>query len=170
MLVRSRSHARGDSADAGATLVEVMVVVGMIGTLTAIATWGIRGWGTSSAFKGASQQVQAVLRSTQQRAITEGTSYCVQFGTATDSYEVYRYACTDPTLPKVKTAGPFNTGSGSVHLSGPMFTDATGVARTGVTFLPRGSAWPGQVTVVRSGSSLSYVVHVEGMTGRVSAS
>ena len=63
---------------------EVMVVVALVGVLSAMAVWGIRGWATASAFKGASQQVQSVLRTTQQRAITEGTSFCVQFDVATD--------------------------------------------------------------------------------------
>ena len=166
MLARLCSRARGVSVDAGATLVEVMVVVAMIGSLTAMVVWGIQGWATSSAFKGASQQVQSVLRTTQQRAITEGTSFCVEFDTATDQYAVFRLACTNSA--KVKTAGPFGTGSDKVHLSGPLFCDADNKPRTGVTFTPRGSAWPGQVVVTREGSSLSSVVRVEGMTGRVS--
>lgn len=162
-----RSRVRRGLGDGGATLVEVMVVVGMIGALTAMAVWGIRGWATANAFKGAGQQVQSVMRTTQQQAITEGTSFCVMFDTAADTYAVYRLSCTDPG--RVKTAGPYTTGSKSVHLFGPVFRDAGDVARTGVTFLPRGSAWPGQVSVVREGSSLSTVVRVEGMTGRVSA-
>jgi len=120
MLARLCSRARCVSVDAGATLVEVMVVVAMIGTLTAMAVWGIRGWATSSAFKGTSQQVQSVLRTTQQRAITEGTSFCVEFNTETDQYAVFRFACTDSR--RVKTAGWFGTGSHEVQLSGPLFT------------------------------------------------
>ena len=166
MLARLCSRARGVSADAGATLVEVMVVVAMVGSLTAMTVWGIRGWATSSAFKGASQQVQSVLRTTQQQAITEGTSYCVEFDTATDQYAVFRLACTNPA--KVKTSGPFGTGSGEVHLSEPAFLDGV-TEHPGVTFSSRGSAWPGQVAVVRDGSYVPRVVRVEGMTGRVSA-
>ncbi|MGV8847748.1 pilus assembly FimT family protein [Tessaracoccus sp.] len=163
--LRSRAWARGGLVDAGATLAEVMVVVALIGGLSAMVVWGVRGWMTASAFKGASQQVESVLRSTQQQAITEGKSFCVDFDVAGGTYGVYRFACTDPGRVKVK--GPFGTGSGAVHLSGPLFRDAGDVGRTGVTFLPRGSAWPGQVSVVRDGSSLVAVVRVEGMTGRV---
>jgi len=166
MLFRTSSRARGASGDSGATLVEVMVVVALVGVLSAMAVWGIRGWATASAFKGASQQVQSVLRTTQQRAITEGTSFCVQFDVATDQYTVFRSACTD--TDKVKTAGPFGTCSNKVKLEAPAFVDALNTERSGVTFSPRGSAWPGHVAIVRG--SKSHVVHVEGMTGRVSAS
>jgi type II secretory pathway pseudopilin PulG len=155
---------RGASNDAGTTMLEVMVVVAMVGVLTAIAVWRIQEWATASAFKGAPQQVQSVLRTTQQRAITEGVSFCVEFDTTTDEYAVFRFACTD--TGRVKTAGPFGTGSDEVHLSEPEFMDASGVTH-GVTFSPRGSASPGQVAVVRNG--VSRMVHVEGMTGRVSA-
>jgi len=129
MLARLCSRSRCVSVDAGATLVEVMMVVAMIGTLTAMAVWGIRGWATSSAFKGASQQIQSLLRTTQQRAITEGTSFCVEFNTATNQYAVFRLACTDPD--RVKTAGWFGTGSDKVRLSGPMFRDSLDAPRTG---------------------------------------
>ena len=166
MSARWCSRMRGVSVDAGTTLVEVMVVMALVGALMAMAVWGIRGWAISAAHKGTAQQVQTVLRTTQQRAITEGTSFCVEFDTATDRYAVFRFACGDSA--RVKTAGWFATGSGEVQLSGPAFLDASGTAQTGVTFTPRGSAWPGQVAVVRNGSSVSYEVEVEGMTGRVS--
>lgn len=145
-------------------MVEIMVVISIAGTLMAMSVWGIRGWAQSSAFKGAPQQIQAVLRATQQQAITEGTPYCVTFDTVADQYSVYRHECTDPT--KVKTKGPFGTGSSQVKLFEPVFTDASGAPHTGVTFLPRGSAWAGQVVLTR-GSSMTHEVHVEGMTGRV---
>ena len=167
MFARLCSRVRGVSVDAGATLVEVMVVVAMVGSLTAMAVWGVRGWAASSAHKGAAQQVQSVLRTTQQRAITEGTSYCVEFNTATDQYAVFRFGCgTDPA--KVKTAGWYGTGSARVHLSAPAFRDASLTPRTWVTFTPRGSAWPGEVVLTRDDSSKKYPVLVEGMTGRVS--
>ena len=145
---------------------EVIVVIGMVGALMGMTVWGIRGWSTAKAHKGAGQQVQAVMRTTHQRAITEGKSFCVEFDTATDKFAVFRYACTDPA--RVKTSGWFGTGSHLLHLTGPAFVDASDTPRTGVTFSPRGSAWPGQVAVVRDGSSVSYTVRVEGMTGRVS--
>jgi Tfp pilus assembly protein FimT len=168
MFARLCSRTRGVSADAGATLVEAMVVVAMIGTLTAMAVWGIRGWATANAFKGASQQIQSVMRSAQQRAITEGTSFCVWFDTGSDTYATYRSVCNGQPAAALKTAGPWGLGSSAVHLSGPAFVDPLSATQHGVTFLPRGSAWPGQVSVVRDGS-LTKVVHVEGMTGRVSA-
>ena len=168
MLARLCSRARGASLDAGATLVEVMVVVAMIGTLTAFTVWGIRGWATSSAHKGTAQQVQSVLRTTQQRAITEGMSFCVAFDT--DKYAVFRSECTEPMNQTRKVSGWFGSGSSDVTLAWTPTVATSNTARNrGVTFSPRGSAWPGKVSVVRAGSSpKSYVVQVEGMTGHVS--
>lgn len=168
MNARLRSRARSARGDAGTTMVEVMIVAGMIGVLASMAVWGIRGWAAANAFKGASQQIQSVMRSAQQRAITEGTSFCVWFDTGSDTYATYRSVCNGQPAAALKTAGPWGLGSGEVHLSGPTFADAASTTQTGVTFLPRGSAWPGQVSVIRDGSSLTYVVRVEGMTGRVS--
>ena len=149
-------------------LVEVMVVVALVGVLTAMAVWDIRGWATSSAHKGAAHQIQSVMRTTQQRAITEGKPYCVLFLPA-DRYEVYQGACT---ALGPKRSGPFGTGSAHVHLKRPAFAfmDSLGTPQkgAGVTFTPRGSAWPGDVSVERDNSKVSYVVLVEGMTGRVS--
>lgn len=158
-------YMRQQRDDAGVTLAELLVVIAILGILLAFTAWGVNAWATASAFKGAPSAIQSVLRSTQERAITEGKSFCVQFDTAADTYTVYRYACTDPD--RVKVSGPFGTGSGWVHLSGPVFRDSADVAQTGVTFTAHGSAWPGQVSVVRDGTVTPYTVHVDSLTGRV---
>ena len=66
---------------------------------------------------------------------------------------------------KVKVQGPLPTNGELVRIQSPTFTGTT--ATTGVTFFARGTATPGSVRVVRSGSSKVYTVSVEGLTGRV---
>jgi hypothetical protein len=61
--------------------------------------------------------------------------------------------------------GPDEPDSAAVHVTEPLFNSGHGV-----TFYARGTATPGQVKVTRDDSTKTYVLHVEGLTGRVSLS
>ncbi|HYU85911.1 MAG TPA: GspH/FimT family pseudopilin [Kribbellaceae bacterium] len=154
--------------DAGFTLAEVMVTIMLIGIMMAIAVAGSRSWSLASEQSGTARTLQSVLRQAQQRAVTEGVASCVTFDVAADTYTTYRGACDDPAKTKVK--GPEPTSSAKVHLSAPSFKGPSGTPGSGVTFTARGTAWPGKVTVTRSGSAKTYLLTVEGLTGRVSLS
>jgi type II secretion system protein H len=151
--------------DGGFTLVELLVVMALLGLMMAIAVSGWSSWVEASAHKGTAREMQTVMRQTQQRAVTEGRAMCVWFDTAANSYTVYRGACDDPA--KQKVVGPHETNSRGVRISGPAFTSPGGTS-AGVTYYARGTAWPGEVSVVRDGSSKVYLLTVEGLTGRVS--
>ncbi|MDX6239962.1 MAG: hypothetical protein QOG10_4777, partial [Kribbellaceae bacterium] len=75
-------------------------------------------------------------------------------------------ACDDPA--RVNVRGPVATAGKSVHLGPAAFSSPAGTTVPRVSFTPHGSAWPGQVTVTRNGSSKKYVLTVEGLTGRAS--
>ncbi len=156
------------SRDRGFTLVEAMVTVVLLGAVMAIAVGGYRSWAFAHEQSGAARTLQSALRQAQQRAVTEGTSACVTFDVATDTFTVYRGACDNAAKSKVD--GPVRTGSNRVHLEAPAFTTPSGTPTAGVTFTARGTAWPGQVRVTRDRSTKSYVLSVEGLTGRVSLS
>lgn len=152
--------------DSGYTLVEVMVTIALMGVLMAITVGGWSAWARASEQSGTARELQTRLRAIHQRAITEGTAMCVLFAADGSHYTVYRGACADSG--RVEVEGPVGTNGDAVRLGSPSFTGTT--ATTGVTFFARGTATPGSVRVTRSGSSKTYTVAVEGLTGRVSLS
>jgi hypothetical protein len=105
------------------------------------------------------------MRQAQVRAVTEGRAICVSFRVPQNDYTVYRGACDDAA--KVRIRGSVVSRSAGVRLAAPSFTGPSG-ASEGVTFNARGTAWPGSVQLTRAGSSKTYTLTVEGLTGRVS--
>ncbi len=152
------------TTDDGFTLVEAMWSIAIFGVLAAISVGGLHGWTQAREHSGTASAVQSLLREAQQRAVTEGRATCVRFDVAAQSFAMYRGACDDPTRVLLQTRHP---DAGRVHLAAPAFLGPLG-STPGVTFKPRGTAWPGSVQVTRTGSGKVYTVSVEGLTGRVS--
>lgn len=153
--------------DGGFTLVEVLVVISLLGVMMAIAVSGFSSWAKASAHSGTAREMQTIMRQAHQRAITEGRAMCVWFDTTANTYTLYRGTCDDAARTKI--AGPYETGAAEVKVSAPAFTAPSGTS-AGVTFYARGTGWPGEVRVTRTGSSTVYTLRVEGLTGRVSLS
>lgn len=151
--------------DSGFTLVEVMVTLALLGLMSAIAIGGWRSWAVASEHAGTAREIQSLLRRAQQRAVTEGRATCVQFDATASSWTLYRGACDDPA--RLRLEGPVSSDSREVEVTSPAFTGPGGMS-PGVTFYARGTAWPGEVRVTRTGSAKTYVLKVEGLTGRVS--
>lgn len=148
--------------DSGFTLLEVMVTIALMSILLGLSVGGWSKWARAREQSGTAQELRSVLRTVQQRAVTEGTSMCVSF-TATD-YTVYRATCGTGAV----VAGPMKT-NGQARLSGAAFTQLTPAQNTAtLVFTPRGTASGGLVHVTRPGSSQDYSVKVDGFTGRVS--
>ena len=154
--------------DSGFTLIEMMVVVGLVSLLAALGVGAWKQWTVAHAQVGAVTDLQTILRQTQVRAVTEGYAFCVKFDTTTQTYTVYRYACA-PT-GNVKVSGPFNLGDSRVRLTAVNFTAVAPATSSEVTFRASGSASPGGLNVTRIGSTKTYSIAVEGLTGRVSLS
>lgn len=152
--------------DNGFTMIELLVTISLLGIMMAIAVGGYSSWTKASGQTGQARELQSVMRQAQQRAITEGRAICLQFN-GSQSYTVYRGACDSPT--RVQVMGPVAAETPGVHFTTPSFTGTSG-ASSGVTFNARGTAWPGSVKVTRTGSSKTYTLSVEGLTGRVSLS
>ena len=127
--------------DGGFTMLEIIVTIGVAGILMAVAVSGWQGW-----------------------AVTEGSSTCVLFDAADDSWEVFRGRCDSST--KLRIEGPVRADD-SLDLASPSFIVTTESTSTGVTFSPRGTATPGSVTLRRDGSDTVVTIRVEGLTGRV---
>ncbi|PVG81541.1 type II secretion system protein GspH [Nocardioides gansuensis] len=153
--------------DAGYTLVEVVVTLGLMALMMTIAVSGWNSWAASRQHSGTAQEITVYLRQAQQRAVTEGRATCVQFDTTRSEWSIFRGSC-DAT-DKILVQGPVATQSPRVRIASATFTGSA-TAQPGVTFDARGTAWPGAVHIVRSGSDKTYVVTVEGLTGRVALS
>lgn len=141
-------------------MVEIIVTIAMAGVLMAIAVTGWQGWAAARAQSGLVSEIQLTMRQAQQRAVTTGTSTCVLFNDAADSWQVLRGACGATTAEQLD-AGRADDG---LSIDAPTFG-----AGAGVTFTTRGTAIPrGTVVVGRDGSDRRVVLQVEGLTGRVS--
>lgn len=148
----------------GFTLVELCWTMAVFGILAAISVAGLHKWTQAREHSGTAVAVKSLLREAQQRAVTEGRATCVTFDVGTQKYAMYRGACDDPSRVLLQTRRP---DSGRVHLVAPAFVGPSGTT-SGVTFKPRGTAWPGSVQIARAGSGKVHTIHVEGLTGRVS--
>jgi type II secretory pathway pseudopilin PulG len=145
-------------------LLEVLTAVALMGALMAIAVGGWSAWSKASAQSGAAREIQSAMRQAQQRAVTEGKATCVWFSDSADTYSVYSGSCSDTA--KTLVSGPREVAA-NVRIDSPQFTLSTGIS-AGVTFQARGTGSPGDVTVRRNGSSKTYTLAVDWLTGRVS--
>ncbi|MCM0622373.1 GspH/FimT family pseudopilin [Nocardioides bruguierae] len=153
-----------DPRDRGFTLVELMATVTVLTIVLGIAISGWVQWTRANAQEGTAEQVQAALRATQQRAVTEGRSLCVMFTDA--DYQLFSGRCADDDRTALQE--PVALDGQGTHLLDPAFTTDDDGTLPGVTFSSRGTATAGTVTVVRDDSDREIVIHVEGLTGRVS--
>jgi len=96
--------------DSGATLTELLAVMVLFGILCGIAALGLSPVLQGLAVRGTQREVVGQLHQVQTRAISEDSTYCVDFGGATSTtFTIYRiggtgsgvlpagYACTSGT-------------------------------------------------------------------------
>lgn len=161
MLTRLRD-ARHDQ---GITLVEILVAMTLVSIISAISLGSFRNWALASAHQGTAEQIVTQMKLAHERAMTEGVSYCVSFNEPAQTYTVSRFDCDAATET---FNGPIRPHDSRISIVGAAFARPDGTRSPGVTFRPRGSAWPGTVRVTRPGTSKTYTITVEGFTGRVS--
>ena len=155
--------------DTGATLLELLGTMAVLGILSGIAATSFVSYQVSSEHRAARDEVVSSLRKAAQQALSEGRTYCLHFDGST--WETWRFAC-DP-VDGVKQPGSESLGSAAESVT-PAFSYAAGMESrcptTGMCayFYPRGNASAGTVTVARSGRD-PFTVRVEGLTSRVYA-
>jgi len=148
-------------------MIELLVVMVIIGALSALGTSGWSRYQRTVEHRGSAQELVSALRNAQQASFAEAATFCVSFDTAARSYQVFKFACGAGGTP----SGPADkTQSSRVTLVTPTFTQLNGSTASQVSFFPRGSATKGSVVVARQGSSRMYTITVEGLTGRVALS
>jgi prepilin-type N-terminal cleavage/methylation domain-containing protein len=180
-LIWSRGRRlRSSGGDRGFTLVELAMTTMIAGIFMALALWGMRGYLNASNESATTQDIVASLRNVAQQAQSEGRTYCVAFKNNGRTWSVWRYSCqatyvVNGFTPR-QTQGSLSTkGSslfGTVSFAAGVNAGSCPYSQPAggcVYFYPRGNASGGTLQVTRPGSSTTYTVTVDGMTGRVSS-
>jgi prepilin-type N-terminal cleavage/methylation domain-containing protein len=159
---------RTPSSDSGFTLIEVLATMVLFGILSTIAVGGYRQYDSAHEQQGSADKVVSVLRNTQQRATSEGRTYCIRIGSDARSWTVWRTACGTGTQRSSDRTGSAKTTMPAADRS---FVSRDGVtSSTDIYFYRSGMASAGSLKVVKTGRSKVYTIRVEGLTGRVASS
>lgn len=165
---------QGRRFDSGVTLIELIVVMTLIGIVSATTVWGLRQYQRSQALKGTANNVVAALRNAAERAQSEGRTYCVDIATGGKSWSLWRSTCppgpasnSDPATQVGSNTQVQDSGVtiGVTSLDADSHGNTCGGALGCVFFYPRGNATGGTLTISRG--TTTYTVKIEGLTSRV---
>jgi len=153
----------------GFTLLELLVVMSIAGTLALIGGFGFVNYRSLAQQRGSTQELTSFLRNVSERSVSEGRTFCVDLAAGGQSYTLWQYACTAATgsqLPGMKqTQSPKVAITATV--SSPLPSPPCPASDTCLYFYPRGTAVPATLRVASTVRPNVYVVHVEGLTARV---
>ena len=143
----------------GFTSTELMIVVAIMGSVTAVATPSISRWLTSIRMESATREIASTLQLARVKAITQNTSISIHFDTAANTYQMQR--------PNSAALTTWHTVDKAKKLpAGILFVSVTG---NPVTFQSgRGSTIPGSnSTVIIQNTQGKTNAIVVAQTGRI---
>lgn len=153
----------------GFTLIELMVVMGIIGILMTLTSYAIFSYWRAQQLSGATQQIITDLRDAQVRAQSEVRTYRVQFDVDNERYRITRCEgndCTDPLSFAVVQTIQMENG---IDISTASFTYGTTSDGTSVYFQPRGVSSNGSVVIRSTRLNQDRVITIDGLTSRAKA-
>jgi type II secretion system protein H len=134
----------------GFTLIELMIVIAIIGILSAVSLFGWRGYQDNVNLRTAAGEVMSDIASCKQRAIAEGVQYCMQFTDGSPNYSINASSCSAPTQTQAKNLTSFGSG---------LTISSTNFNSDQVSFLPRGtlSSNTGKIFLTNSKNSTATI-------------
>lgn len=141
----------------GFTLIEMMIVIAVIGILSAVSLFGWMGYQNNVNLRTAASEVMSDIASSRQRALSEGIQYCIQFADGSPNYSINATSCTAPTQTQAKNLTNFGSG---LSVSNTNFNSDR------VSFLPRGTLSSNTGTIVLTNSRNSTATIIINITGR----
>jgi len=141
----------------GFSLVELIIVIGLIGVLSTVAVFAWQGFRDNTNLRTAARDIATNISASKQRAVTEGIRYRLTFVAGGNSYTIAADPFT-PALTQTKALTEFGPGLSIV---------STNFALGQLTLLSRGtlSGSTGRVIVGNSrGSQATITVNVTGRT------
>jgi prepilin-type N-terminal cleavage/methylation domain-containing protein len=168
--------------DHGFTLIEILTAIAISGILMTLGAAALRGYWFGRALNDGAEQIVSELRNAQERSVSESHPlvYGGWFDGGSSEWGVVRFDPKDTSLPGddecVVVSGP-NKFSAGVVVDDVSFEDVvpqTGVCASAVPsgaeiafFFARGTATPGDVTLLQPRNDDTETVTVSGLTGRV---
>jgi prepilin-type N-terminal cleavage/methylation domain-containing protein len=168
--------------DHGFTLIEILTGIAISAILLTLGASALRGYWIGRALHDGAEQVVSELRNAQERSVSESHPlvYGGWFDQGSAEWGVVRFDPKDSSVPGddecVVVSGPNRFSAGVVvnDVSFEEVTPQTGVCAAAVPvgaevafFFARGTATPGDVTLVQPKNGDTETIAVSGVTGRV---
>lgn len=155
--------------DQGFSLLEVMVTMVLASILGGLGLMSLQAYGRAQDFQGSADSLVSTLRTTAERSLSEGRTYCIHVDAAGGEWTTYERSCQMTSTTVGTTAARGGTDLQAGNFATPAAGRPCPAAGECVYFYPRGTATPGTVEL-RRGSSTPITVTVEGLSSRVSRS
>lgn len=145
----------------GFSLIELIIVIGLISILSAVALFGWQAYRNNANLRTAARDIATDIANTKQKVVSEGVQYRITFSTAANNYIIERGTATGAPYVTVDTKSPTTAGAGS----GLSITSANFSGASQVLFFSRGTLSFGTVVLQNSkGSQATITVNQAGKT------